>query len=112
MSLLDKKQWEQDYLESKCIDCPWCGHDRPDHSCGNCYSEMNQDSCWKWQGLCSEKCFKYIKNDLPKIREEKEMAGVKCTCDDPTCYKCIGTSCQDDNCLTHPLLSKMLSRKK
>ena len=107
-----KNQQEQDYLGNKVIDCPWCFHDRPDHSCGNCYSEMTQEDCWRWQGFCSEKCIKYIKEELPKIREEKKKNGVKCTCDDPSCYKCIGINCQDDNCSTHPLLAKMLARKK
>ncbi len=46
-----------------------------------------------------------------KMKEEKEKSVIKCTCDDPCCYKCIGVCCQDDNCSTHPLLAKMLARE-
>ena len=108
----DEKQHKKDYLELKCIDCPCCGKDRPDHSCGNCYSEMTQGECWEYKGYCSEKCLKYITEELPKIRQEKIDRGIKCLCDDPTCYKCIGVDCNDDKCFTHPLLAKHLARKK
>ena len=51
------------------------------------------------------------KEELPKIRQEKVDRGIKCLCDDPTCYKCIGVDCNDDKCFTHPLLAKLLARK-
>ena len=107
----DKKQHEQDYLDNKVIDCPWCWKDKPNHSCGNCYTEMTQENCWKYEGFCSEKCFKYMKEELPRIREEKMKHGIKCTCDDPNCYKCIGGNCKDEICPTHTALAKLLARK-
>lgn len=112
MNLLDKKQWEQDYLDSKCIDCPWCGNDRPDHSCRNCYSNMSREDCWKHEGYCSEKCFKYINEYLPKQREEKELRGINCRCDEPQCAKCLSVNCKDENCPTHTREAKMTWRKR
>ena len=44
-------------------------------------------------------------------KEDKEKQNIKCTCTDPFCYKCIGISCQDDSCSTHPLLAKILARE-
>lgn len=108
----NKQQLEKDYIENKIVDCPWCGKDKPRHYCENCYVEMTIDDCWKYEGFCSEKCLKYIKEELPKLRQEKADRGIKCQCDDPNCYKCISGDCKDDNCFTHPLLAKMLARKK
>jgi hypothetical protein len=108
----NKIEHEKDYLDNKCTDCPWCGHDRPDHSCGNCYSDMNTGECWKWQGYCSEKCFKYITEELSKIRKEKEDLGIQCKCDDPQCAKCLGINCKDENCPTHAKEAKVVFKNK
>ena len=108
----DKKQWEKDYSENKVIDCPWCGHDRPDHSCGNCYSEMSQEDCWKWQGYCTEKCLKYITEELPKERQEKVDADIKCKCENQQCAKCLSGNCKDSDCLTHKNEKKFAWLKK
>lgn len=110
--MINKTQWEKDYLNNQVIDCPWCGHDRPDHSCGNCYSEMLQDDCWKWQGYCSEKCLKYIKEELPKHRQEKSNAGIECKCDESQCGKCLSVGCKDKNCPTHTKQAKIAWRKE
>lgn len=107
----DKKQQEKDYLDNKFIDCPWCHRDRPDHGCCNCYGEMIQEDCWKWQGFCSEKCLKYIKEELPRLRQEKIDAGIKCLCDEPQCGKCLSVSCEDKNCTTHTPEAKMRWQK-
>ncbi len=40
MDLLNKKQWEQDYLESKCSDCP-CKCD--ESQCAKCLSVNCKD---------------------------------------------------------------------
>ncbi len=62
---------------------------------------MNKETCWAWRGFCGEKCFKYIKKELPKLRKQKEEMGIKCKCDEPLCAKCLNINCQDDNCPTH-----------
>ena len=98
---MEKEQQEKNYSEGIVIDCPWCGHEKPDHSCGNCYSEMSQEDCWKCQGYCSEKCSVYIKEELPKIIEQKINSGIKCSCNEKLCGKCLGGNCEDDNCPTH-----------
>lgn len=108
----DKKQHEKDYLDNKAIDCPWCGHDKPDHSCGNCYSEMSQEDCWEWQGYCSEKCLKYITEELPRHRQEKINLGIKCQCDESQCAKCLSVNCKDKNCITHTKEAKIAWRKR
>ncbi len=96
-----KKDWEKDYSENKVIDCPWCEHDRPDHSCRNCYSSMTQESCWRYYGHCSYECLKYIRDALPNDQKEKANAGISCRCDDPRCAKCLSVNCKDENCPTH-----------
>lgn len=96
-----KIQQEQDYDKNLCIDCPYCVHDRPDHSCGNCYTEMDKETCWQYKGYCSEKCLKYISEELPKLRQQKINVGIMCQCDEPQCAKCLAGNCIDDNCLTH-----------
>lgn len=105
MVLLNKNQHKKDYTSNLCIDCPYCSQDRPDHSCVNCHSELEQDICWQYGGLC-KKCFVYIHEELPKIRSQKQALGIKCQCDDPQCAKCLLTGCQDDNCITHPKVVK------
>lgn len=112
MDLLDKKQWEENYINNQGIDCPWCGQDRPDHSCENCRSEMSQEDCWKYKGYCSEKCLKYITEYLPEHRKQKEEMGIRCKCDDPQCAKCLLVNCIDENCPTHPKTAKEDFRKK
>lgn len=103
---MDKKGGEEDYDNNTGIDCPHCGTDRPDHTCGNCRSEMSKEDCWKFGGYCSEKCLKYITEEIPKIRKQKEELGIKCKCEEPQCGKCLSINCQDDNCPTHTLESK------
>lgn len=105
------KQYKEDYANNTCVDCPYCGADRPDHSCRNCYSEMNQESCWKYEGHCSEKCLKYITEELPLTRRQKEKLGIKCKCDDPLCAKCLLLNCKDNNCLTHTTEQKLKFRE-
>lgn len=101
-NLSDKRRWEKDYNRNLCIDCPYCGKDRPDHSCGNCYSDMSKAICWKLGGYCSEKCKRHITEELPRFRKEKLDAGIKCLCDDPNCAKCLLIKCIDPDCPTHP----------
>lgn len=36
----------------------------------------------------------------------------KCLCDEPTCGKCLGMGCVDDNCLIHKRQKKIDSRKR
>ena len=107
-----KLQHEQDYDKKLCIDCPHCGHDRPDHSCLNCYSDMNKETCWKNKGYCSEKCLKYVTQEIPKQRQLKINAGIKCQCDDSFCAKCLSINCKDDNCPTHTNEKKLRYRTK
>ena len=110
--MTDKKQWEKEYDAEGVIDCPYCGADRPDHHCGNCYADIDKETCWKLGGFCSEKCLKYIKEELPRQRQEKIEAGIKCKCDEPTCAKCLSVNCQDDNCPTHTKERKALWQKR
>ena len=99
--MTDRKRWEGEYDQNVLLDCPHCEQDRPNHSCRNCYSEMDKETCWKNKGYCNEKCLKYIIEDLPKMREQKQKKGIKCQCDDPRCAKCLGMNCKDRNCPTH-----------
>lgn len=110
--MTNKKQWEQEYLNKQVLDCPWCGHDRPDHSCSNCYSEMNREDCWKHKGYCSEKCLRYIEEELPALRDQKIKNGIKCRCDKPLCAKCLSVNCTDKNCPTHSKEDKIIWRKR
>lgn len=96
-----KLQHEKDYNQYFCIDCPYCGKDSPEHSCQNCYSEMDKEMCWKLKGFCSEKCRKYVTEELPRRRKEKMDAGIKCKCDESNCRKCLAGNCRDKNCPTH-----------
>lgn len=99
---MDKtEEHKQKYENNSAIDCPLCGQDRPEHSCRNCFSEMSKESCWQFEGYCSEKCRDYVLVHLPAKRKQKEALGVKCQCDDPYCGKCLGSYCQDKNCPTH-----------
>ena len=107
-----KLQHEKDYDQKLCIDCPYCHIDRPGHSCRNCYSEMEKDICWKLNGFCSEKCQKYITEELPRQRKEKIDTGIKCQCDEPNCAKCLGINCQDKNCPTHTKELKEVWRRR
>ncbi|MBI2630775.1 hypothetical protein HYW73_00975 [Candidatus Nomurabacteria bacterium] len=93
--MTDKKQWEKQYDAEEVIDCPYCGADRPEHHCGNCYADINKETCWSLEGFCSEKCRKYIKEDLPKMARQKEELGIKCKCSEPTCAKCLSINCQE-----------------
>lgn len=93
-------------MNGQVLDCPWCGGDRPDHLCQNCYSEMVLEECWRWQGFCSEKCLQYITDVLPSIRRMKAEKGIKCPCDEPLCGKCLSINCNDDACPTHILSAK------
>lgn len=109
---MDKVAWEKDYNQGIGIDCPHCGQDRPEHSCRNCYSEMNQETCWKNKGFCSEKCLKYVNEDLPAIRKHKEEMGIVCKCDEPQCGKCLSVNCKDKECPTHTKEAKIAWRKR
>ncbi len=101
------KNWENEYMSGTTSDCPYCSRDKPDHSCQNCYSEMSKDTCWELEGYCSKKCQKYITEELPRIRQKKVEAGIKCRCDNPQCAKCLGTNgCKDEGCPTHPSKKK------
>ena len=31
----------------------------------------------------------------------------KCLCDNPTCAKCLGLNCKDDNCMVHSIKDKI-----
>jgi len=62
---------------------------------------MDKAMCWQYRGYYSNKCLKYIAEELPRIRKEKEDLGIKCKCDDPNCSKCILVNCKEDNCITH-----------
>ena len=105
-----KDQHKDSYLREQCIDCPFCGVERPAHSCGNCYLDMTQEDCWQWEGYCSKKCLKYIREELPKHRQEKIDAGIVCQCVDSQCAKCLSINCLDDNCPTHPAEKKLAFR--
>jgi hypothetical protein len=105
------KHHEQDYINKKCIDCPYCSQNSPVHSCRNCYSTITKKTCWNSDGYCSA-CYKHIYDELPKIREEKKKLGIKCQCDDPNCTKCLSINCQDDNCPTHTLKLKNKHKDK
>lgn len=102
-----KIQHEQDYNKELCMDCPYCGSDRPGHSCHNCYSDTDKELCWKFKGYCSEKCLRYSREELPKLRQQKMDMGIKCKCDEPQCAKCLGVSCVENNCPTHTKESKL-----
>ena len=103
---------ENEYNNREINDCPHCKYGRPDHSCGNCCSDMSQQECWKWKGYCSEKCLIYITQTLPKIRQEKIDAGIKCRCDEPQCAKCLGGNCRDDACISHSIRAKLPQRMR
>ena len=109
--MTDKKQWGKQYDAEEVIDCPYCGADRPEHHCGNCYADISKETCWKLEGFCSEKCLKYIKEELPKLRKQKEELDIKCKCNEPTCAKCLSINCQDENCPTHTKKAKDAWRK-
>jgi excisionase family DNA binding protein len=36
----------------------------------------------------------------------------ECLCDNPTCAKCLGINCQDDNCKIHTFEAKLKFRNK
>ena len=36
----------------------------------------------------------------------------KCSCNNPTCAKCLGGNCQDDNCLIHTEAMKKVWRAR
>ena len=110
--MMDISQHKEDYLGRRCIDCPHCSRDFPEHSCSNCYSEMEQDDCFKFEGYCSQDCKEYVEVVLPNRRKEKEEMGVKCQCDIEYCGKCFLSGCQDNNCPTHPLEKKLEFREK
>ncbi len=73
---------------------------------------MSKETCWKNDGYCSEKCFKYIYEELPRVRKEKEEAGFKCLCDEPMCGKCLGVGCTEAGCPTHSDIQKKLWKEQ
>lgn len=112
ISLNNKTQYEKDYLDNLVSDCPWCHTENQEHSCTkNCYSEMDQETCWKYKGYCSEKCLLYINEELPRTRQLKKEQGIVCQCDEPLCGKCLSINCTDNNCPTHTNEAKETYRK-
>jgi hypothetical protein len=101
------RQHKNDYDKGFCIDCPYCGSDRPDHSCGNCYTEMDVETCYKHKGYCSKKCLDYVIKEIPKLQRVKKDLGIKCECPTSSCRKCLSVGCQDDNCPTHTKENKL-----
>ena len=47
-----RQQQEQDYLDSKIMNCSSCNSLNPKHSCGNCKVEITKETCWKTK-LCA-----------------------------------------------------------
>ena len=107
-----KSKFELEYINNLCIDCPYCAQDRPDHSCHYCHSNMDIETCWEYKGYCSEKCFKYVTEEIPRQRQLKVSAGIICQCDNPSCAKCLSKNCKDDNCPTHTNKEKLRYRAK
>jgi len=44
------------------------------------------------------------------MAQEKQLE--KCLCDNPTCAKCLGVNCQDDNCKIHTKEAKLKFRNR
>jgi len=105
-----KESWIKEYELGKTKECPFCGGENLEHSCRNCYSEINKETCWKYKGCC-EKCFIYISEEIPKIEALKEKLGVKCKCNNPDCAKCLTVACKDNNCPVHTMERKIERRK-
>jgi hypothetical protein len=110
MNSSNKDKWINDYELWIIRECPYCNGDNLEHSCRNCYSEINKDTCWKYEGYC-HKCYIYIKEEIPRIDQLKKELGVICSCDNPSCSKCLLGNCKDDNCPVHTMELK-IARKK
>ncbi len=111
MNRSNKENWIKGYEAGQTRECPFCGGENLEHSCRNCYSEADKEDCWKYQGYC-QKCFVYIHEEVPKNNVLKKKLGVKCTCNEPTCAKCLGVNCKDSNCPVHTMSMKKSYHKR
>lgn len=111
MDFADKTNWIKEYEKGTTKECPFCGGENLEHSCRNCYLDIDKETCWKYKSYC-KKCFVYINEEIPKIDALKRKLGVKCRCNDPNCMKCILVNCNDDNCPVHTKEIKDKKRKK
>ncbi|KKR21576.1 MAG: hypothetical protein UT48_C0006G0028 [Parcubacteria group bacterium GW2011_GWE2_39_37] len=98
--MINYKNWENEYKEGKTSECPHCSSEDNVHVCRNCYKDISMDICWQHKGVC-EKCRNYIDIEIPKIEQIKKDLGVKCTCNDEHCAKCLLVNCKDENCTVH-----------
>ncbi len=111
MNTLNKEEWIKDYEQLLTKECPFCSSDDLEHTCRNCYSEIDKDICWKYKWYCN-KCYIYINEEIPRIDKLKKELGVKCECNDPQCSKCLTVWCEDDNCPAHTMDLKIARRRK
>lgn len=110
MDFANKENWEKEYESGQTKECPFCGGEDLKHSCRNCYSCIDKETCWKYEGYC-KKCFYYIHEEIPKIDALKQKLGVKCKCNDPNCGKCLIVGCKDDDCPVHTKSQKKTRRQ-
>lgn len=106
MHVPNKENWIKEYESGQTKECPFCGHENPEHTCENCRSEISKETCWKYERYCKD-CYTYINEELPKIIVRKKEMGIECTCVEPSCGKCLGLHCQDENCITHTPAKKL-----
>lgn len=95
-------------------ECPVCGTERfedMEHSCRDCYSKTDKETCGKYKGYCQD-CYVSINEGLSEIIEYKEELGVKCLCMNPRCAKCLGLNCEDEDCPIHTKERKDERRRK
>lgn len=107
---MDKENWKKEYEAGKITECPFCGGESLEHTCRNCYLEINKETCWKYERYC-QKCFKYIHEEIPRLEKIKQNLGVKCKCVDPNCAKCLLGGCLEDDCPVHTKIEKEKRRR-
>lgn len=107
---VNKENRKKEYEEGRTKECPFCGSKNLEHSCRNCYSDIDKEICWQYESFC-KKCFDYIYKEIPIIDALKQELGVKCKCNDPNCGKCLMVNCEDDNCPVHTMERKAERRR-
>jgi hypothetical protein len=110
MDFTNKENWIKDYESGQTRECPFCSGENSEHSCRNCYLDIDKETCWKYKSFC-QKCFIYINEEIPKIEALKEKLGIKCKCNDPDCGKCLIENCKDDDCPVHTMERKIKRRR-
>lgn len=100
MDFTNKKDWMKEHESGQINECPFCSGENMEHTCRNCYSDIDKETCWKYKSYC-QKCFTHIYDEIPKIEAIKNELGIKCKCSEPLCGKCLSTNCKDENCITH-----------